>query len=501
MFNKDEISALLRRLCAYLSFDKQDEEKVNEVLKQLDENEELKKKESIKTSDIVIFFFTKKFIQTDQFKKDWGKRENKVFLIVLLENMQPSSFNLNEFMVYDSTNSIVSAVTIKRTKIFLSRLINLKKFNLNNVQSIDDNDLIAKKIKRKQFFLIKKIEFLENDKVIVQGFLATNVIVGREIDVIDMKMAKTISKIKEWEQEFCWINHLNQILIYQKSESSLCEEAMISLFTKEGILIKSVYSLNINQYKVNSISYNKENFEVYLSVFDKVSSNLSILVLNKDFNLINTIKGDITNPDFPLNYVSEIEIFNIRYNIFHYNSSIAFLQEKCSDEICFSMNGVKIFDKTSYSIVGVIKTNNRLVTIFNDKMLFIKYYDFNFKTYLVQNIPDLSLSLREGGVEFCKLNQYGKPHLLTNPYLLPCGNVACLDCIHRHYNIFKRSFQCIKCNQEHKNLVNEGMNTEIKENELLNSGLNEKYDYDNDVNYENEETIESLIEKIRLELY
>ena len=31
MFNKDEISALLRRLCAYLSFDKQDEEKVNEA--------------------------------------------------------------------------------------------------------------------------------------------------------------------------------------------------------------------------------------------------------------------------------------------------------------------------------------------------------------------------------------------------------------------------------------------------------------------------------------
>ena len=449
MFNKHEISEFLRKLCVYLSFDKSDEQKVYEYLKQVDDNDELKKKESIQKSDIIIFFLTKNFIESDQFKEDWSKRGEKVYLIILIETIQTSSFNLNEFSV---NKSISSSELMKKNKIFLSRLINLKKFNLDhNIRLIDANDLVTEKIKRKQSFLIKKMEFLDDQKVILKSYLANSYIVGNQICVIDLKEAKTFAKIEEWEQEFCWINHLYQIFIYQKPESNPeVEEASCSLYTIKGTFVRSVYSLKTNQFKVNSISYNKDKFEVYLNVFDKNSTNQSILILNKDFCLSKTIISDLTAPDFPLNYASEVEIFNIRYNIFHYNSNIAFLQEKCSDETVFEMNGVKIFDKISYSVVGVIKTVHRLVTIFENKMLFMKYFDFNKKLYLLQNIPNLNLGARFHDT-LCKINPLREPHLLSNPYVLPCSDVACFDCINDHFNIFKRSFQCEKCKQEHKN--------------------------------------------------
>ena len=68
-------------------------------------------------------------------------------------------------------------------------------------------------------------------------------------------------------------------------------------------------------------------------------------------------------------------------------------------------------------------------------------------SYSIQNIrflifPDVSA--------YCKINPFKQAHLLSSPYLLPCGYSACLDCIYSHYNIFKRIFICPMCKQEHK---------------------------------------------------
>ena len=80
----------------------------------------------------------------------------------------------------------------------------------------------------------------------------------------------------------------------------------------------------------------------------------------------------------------------------------------------------------------------------------MKYFDIFEKLYLIQNIPNLNLCCRFHDA-LCKINPLREPHLLSNPYELPCSDVACFDCINHHFNIFKRSFQCEKCKQEHKN--------------------------------------------------
>ena len=51
---------------------------------------------------------------------------------------------------------------------------------------------------------------------------------------------------------------------------------------------------------------------------------------------------------------------------------------------------------------------------------------------------------------FCKLNLYKKPHILLNPYLLPCGNAACLQCIYKQYNLHKHTLKCEACNEVHR---------------------------------------------------
>ena len=99
-------------MCVYLSFDKSDKKSVYEYLKQVDEYDELKKKESIQKSDIIIFFLTTSFIESDQFKEDWSKRENKVHLIILIETIQTSSFNLNEFAL----NNLISNSELMKKK-------------------------------------------------------------------------------------------------------------------------------------------------------------------------------------------------------------------------------------------------------------------------------------------------------------------------------------------------------------------------------------------------
>ena len=131
---------------------------------------------------------------------------------------------------------------------------------------------------------------------------------------------------------------------------------------------------------------------------------------------------------------------------------------------------IKIFDKKSYSIVGVIKTNHCLVFLINDKM-FYKNYNKNWfekMSYEIQYVPCFNLSSFDA---FCKFNLSKEAHLLRNPYILPCSNLACLDCIYHHYNIFRRSFQCLKCNQAH-NLPQEfrPINFSIK-NDLFNKTI------------------------------
>jgi hypothetical protein len=261
---------------------------------------------------------------------------------------------------------------------------------------------------------------------------------------------------------FCWIYHSNQIFCYQKYIKHI-EESKCSLFSKTGNLIKSVYSIKNSKYEVNCIFYNKNNFEIYLNIIDKSSSRRLILTLNKEFLQTKLIDEDLFNPDFQINFSSKINLFNIEYNMFHYDSNIAFLQYGKTNKNVF------VFDKSSYSIIDSFQTIYRLIMVVEGKMILKSK-----SRYIIQKI-EISKALNLIDCDaFCKLNLYKKPHLLLNPYLLPCGNIACLECIYHNYNIFKKTLKCEICNQEHAILEQlEPVNKSIIDN-LFNQNLFDK---------------------------
>ncbi len=438
------ISVLKSSIRYYLSLDKLDKVKVKDYFVKFNEDNQIFIKSGLINSNFIFFFLTRLFLKSDKFKEEWSHRGNKVIFLILLEELDSRiDLNLNHLFVSDfneSMSSVAKQNTIEKNKIFLSRLINLSETTLNK-----KFEMISYKFssnvygKNSERFTLKQIELINDDEVIIKTINRRNI---EKIIIMNWKNTETLAIIGNVDikkQVFCWINHLNQIFCCQKDNSKRIQESKCCLFSKTGHLIRSVYAINNCIHEVNSIFYNKSNLQVYLNVLNKSSDTRSILILNKEFNFIQTIDEDLFNPDFPLNYSSEIKLFNIDYKMFHYNSNIAFLQLKDKNK------NIYIFDKSSYSIVDSFQTNNRLIMVSGDKMLLKSR-----SCYLIQkislskpnNFPDFDV--------FCKLNPFKNNHRLKNLYLLPCGNSACLECIYQQYNLFKQTLICDICKQEHR---------------------------------------------------
>ncbi len=362
--------------------------------------------------------------------------------MILLEKLDlNSTLDLSQYFVFNFYESF----SLEARKELMQEITS--RFNLyTKINSHNNHEMIVNKFssnvygKNSERLIIKMVELINDEEVIVKTSTLKNIEKIMIMNYIKATIVGTISNEDIEKHEFCWIKHLNQIFCYQKNKSILIKEANCCLFSKTGNLIKSVYSTDNSIYEVNSIFYNKNNLQVYLNVLNKQFFKRSILALNEEFILIKIIDEDLFNSDYPLNYTSEIKFFNIDYKMFHYNSNIAFLQSKYDHRIVY------IFDKLSYSIVDSFESDKRLTMVLGDKML------FRSRTcYFIQQVP-LTIKAQKfiDCSAFCNFNPFKIPHLLSNPYLLPCGNSACLKCIYQQYNLFQRLLKCQICNEEHK---------------------------------------------------
>jgi hypothetical protein len=456
---------IVNKIQLYLSFDKSDKMRVTDLFEKFSDNDQLFLLTELESSNVIIFFLTNTFIESDEFKKDWSKRGKKILIIVFLEEIK-LKLNLNDNQLFvshfDETMSLLAREkNIEKNKLFLSRIVNyLKNNNLNKKYETVSNSFSSKILNANLERLeVVQIELIENDEVLVKTINQKKI---EKILIINWIKGETIGMIGNENIElkgFCWIYHSNQIFCYQKYIKNF-EESKCSLFSKTGNLIKSVYSIKNRIYEVNFIFYNKNNFEIYLNVIDKSSNRRLILTLSKEFLQTKLIDEDLFNPDFQINFSSKINLFNIEYNMFHYDSNIAFLQYGKTNRNVF------VFDKSSYSIIDSFQTIYRLIMVIEGKMILKSK-----SRYFIQKIQiSKALNLKDCDA-FCRFNLYKKPHLLLNPYFLPCGNIACLECIYHHYNIFKKTLKCEICNQEHAILEQlEPVNKSIIDN-LFNQNL------------------------------
>ena len=165
-----------------------------------------------------------------------------------------------------------------------------------------------------------------------------------------------------------------------------------------------------------------------------------------------------------MNYSNLIFFKNQQYNVIRFegNNDIIILEQvfyKKSQEFL-------LIDLKSYSIINSIKTQSfKIILILNDKIVFSDNY-FNYFIYKIET-KNNNLNKIIDSKYICNFNSNLKlPHLYLNPYLLPCGNSACLNCIYMNYNLYKETIKCNfkNCNQEHilyKKLIK---NDELSEN-------------------------------------
>ena len=120
---------LLNDLRVFMGLDKQSESMLSEYFKIIKTNG-IQKCDLIERSNVVVFFLTNKFIESDEFRESWAKRKDKAILIVLLEQIKSSileflDMDLNQFFVFNLNNSMSlteNDESIRKFKIFLFRL-------------------------------------------------------------------------------------------------------------------------------------------------------------------------------------------------------------------------------------------------------------------------------------------------------------------------------------------------------------------------------------------
>ena len=180
---RSNVVCVLSNMRFYLSFDTVDKAKVDEAIDYfeiIDRENRPFIKSGLINSNVIFFFLTKCFVESDQFKEEWSKRDNKVLFWILLEELEsPLDLNLNHFLVADfnqTMSSLAKENNIEKNKLFLSRLFSISKTNSNNkleIVSIKFSSNICGN--NSERFALKQMELINDDEVIIKTINRHNI--------------------------------------------------------------------------------------------------------------------------------------------------------------------------------------------------------------------------------------------------------------------------------------------------------------------------------------
>ena len=231
------------------------------------------------------------------------------------------------------------------------------------------------------------------------------------------------------------------------------KKSIIKEYNDKGILTGMMEILKVlsSNFIPRCIMSNAELREIYLHGYENCLGEILLVFDEKNFSTVKKIIKDFSIKHFHLNYTNVLELNNIRYIVFRdSNSNIAVLQEMYEIR-----REILIFDLISYKVIGSMKISYLLKMFYDNIMIFYQdeddmnrnflFYKTELKrnNYLLSDIPSKYI---------CKFNEYLKPaHLFKNPFLLPCGNSICWDCIHLNLNPYREKLKCNfeNCRKDH----------------------------------------------------
>ena len=472
---------------------------------------------------------TDDYIKSDFLRNDFecAKNFNRLILFVLIDisnNIEDIFGDINafEFIIFSKPFDLeINREPLWRFKLFLFRSLNIENFifNRSNDYFIDMRVKIIKEYDfenderpyyKEQYwnFSSDGLQVISDSEIILKR--------GNCLKVINIKNGYEVtSEININSNETGWfsyqyIKHIDKIFVIDWSQTK--EETNTNSFSlfydKNGMLSRKInLGLNLNQLRDTdqdrySIVYNYKMKKTFLccEVDEEMSSRIKIYTFDENFNCEN-----IKNLDYVRYYIwSSVKIlfsndylFILNYpNLHVYNFSIshvATIETKycspCPDHADFNIfndpkNSNNIFIGHFNDYIEIIDTNlfltiaiinipytSCLKMVFNENILLTGYWSNDYIMVCKINFNN-NIETKPNSDYNCRINPL-KTHLYVNPYLLPCGNTICLECVYKNFNIHLNKFKCNfeNCQQFHKLQQKLEKNSKLSQAMIENSGL------------------------------
>ena len=419
---------MLTRKKIYLSYSNDRENRINEIINEIDPFNKIQRMDTIKESEITLIFLTNKYLALEKFKEDYeaARTENKTIIFILLENCLPL-IDLNDFKTIKLNEFYTEA--IKKLKIFTNPENIVKQSITSRLISIKNSNIITFEI----------FEIVSKNQLIFKS-------IGKKLKVYNFETSKIIEVNYKYLRTriSCWIQDLQQMFDVEKINES--DRLNYKYYAVDGNCLRNDYLLVESKgFQVKSIKYNADIQYLFLHIFYYMSNFKEIIsVYNNNLKILFNIEN-FSIYNLPYNYSNTIRFQNCDFEIFYdyYNTNndiLVVLQDKIKKVIL-------IFDLNSFSVIGSMESSYKVLIVVNNKIIF----GDDEGNYFIYRIEFKKSSSSINSKYICKLNPF-KPHLYTNPYLLPCNNSACWECICYHYDIHKGVFKCNfdDCKDEHK---------------------------------------------------
>ena len=437
-------------------------------------------KTKIKESVIILFFLTNDFVKSERFKREFSSANtrNKLIVFILLEPLKQVFEDLKMFQVIEYSETVKQdAINILRILIF--RILKVYR----NDQDFYLRLLSAKSLESKKFRLLEKpkVDLLSSNQLIlrkpdgvlkVMNFATKTNICEINPNVLEVFLLKLI----------CFNENLQQLLVGGKCRTT--QLFAVFVYQTSGELLGSITSMQPFQ----SIFYSKTGKKIFTQIHHE--KHTEVAKFNEEFEFessknFNQESSVLVFNDYVLTWLdslrnfSEIFILDLNFKKLGSISTTSMITYVSTDLIQSRFllletgNNLHIANLDNFSIICTIRHPLGFGIMLNNRIAFYKEKRHFTYLHVYKVISNSSESMIEKKY-ICNLEP-SRSHLFTNPYLLPCGNSACLMCIYRNCNIYTKTIKCNfeTCKEAHSLLSDNVLKKDSLTSKMIDENCNE----------------------------
>jgi hypothetical protein len=496
---EDNFNQLLYRL-------EENDFKIRNRMRIFDQNELV---DTVEKSRIIIFVLTNSYLKSSEFEKlfEASRNQKKVLIFLLAENIDTKlasekfSINMNQLNVIkfdkhldheDFSNNRESSHRLFYLIYSIIGRQDLVRFNKNSIQlesfkshemRNNDDEFVENRFRLPIHCLEIKKNLKEKSREIgcIFYFKPRNevlITIGERLLIYDPNTFKFLRQISlraisesevkdifyhEVKNKLCLLGdstiyYLNTEAADYNIETADDFDNLNSEYFNNSCL--TLFAFNNNKIYLYNLVMNDiiETSETRMTNIVKVREpNVSVKSIKFVNNFLFVLKLDCV-----LVYNLKLEYLTSFGNSIIFKAQCFFIDDKTPNYL-YILDAhdkyLKVFN-LSFKYIGRIKIESALdwtrpcngnivngnLVLFDMSSMFIQEI-----VYSSLNGDQNSLKYDSNGFYVCKLNRFNH-HMCRNPYQLPCGNIACLECIYDNYNLFLNKFQCDfdDCRIEHE---------------------------------------------------